>query len=364
MNLVAKEYIAAQGSDPGVLILSEFAGAAEELFNALIVNPYDAQSVANAIAQALAMSPRERAARMAPMRKRVMQFDAQWWARTFLDDLAKTEPHSEDKESIEDARNQLSDAIAQGRRVALFLDYDGTLREIERDPDQAGPNDAVRKLLELFASCKLDITIISGRRTDDLEAWFGDYPFGLIAEHGAFIRKPGEMQWQTMDGAVSYSWKDEILKVLRQFEAQTPGSFVEEKRTSVVWHYRKSDPEFGEYKARQVAGELAVLAANEPVVIRHGDKIVEVVAAQISKGGAVQNIMDTEHYDLVLCAGDDQTDESMFKLEAQNLITIKIGPGDTFAKVRTSSPARFRRFLETAIAAACSARASVVRAIA
>jgi trehalose 6-phosphate synthase/phosphatase len=256
----------------------------------------------------------------------------------------------------------LSQAIAQGRRVALFLDYDGTLREIEREPDQARPNDAVRKLLGALANCDLDVTVISGRRTDDLEAWFGEYPFGLIAEHGAFIRKPGQAQWQTMDSGVSYAWKDEILKLLKQFEAQTPGSFVEEKRTSVVWHYRKSDPEFGEYKSRQLASELAVLAANEPLVIRHGDKIVEVVAAQISKGGAVKNIIDAGHYDLIVCAGDDQTDESMFKLDAANLMTIKVGAGDTFAKVRTASPAKFRRFLETAIASACAARESVTSA--
>src|SRR5436853_1237220 len=126
-----------------------------------------------------------------------------------------------------------------------------------------------------------------------------------------------------MDGAVSYAWKDEILKVLRQFEAQTPGSFVEEKRTSLVWHYRKSDPEFGEYKARLLAGDLAVLAANEPVVIRHGDKIVEVAASEISKGAAVMSIINGDHYDLILCAGDDVTDESMFRLDLPNLLTIK-----------------------------------------
>ena len=103
MNLVAKEYIACQADDPGVLVLSEFAGAAEELFNALIVNPYDAQAVATAMEQGLLMSQRERQERMAPMRQRVMQFDAQTWARGFLKDLSAIEIHSEDKTSIEEA---------------------------------------------------------------------------------------------------------------------------------------------------------------------------------------------------------------------------------------------------------------------
>jgi trehalose 6-phosphate synthase/phosphatase len=349
MNLVAKEYIACQGDDPGVLVLSEFAGAAEELFNALIVNPYDAQAVAGAMEQGLAMSRRERQERMAPMRQRVMQFDAQAWARSFLKDLSAIEIHSEDKTSINDAKAQLTSAIAQGGRIAMFLDYDGTLRELERDPDQARPNDAVRRLLDRLRNCDIDVTLISGRRTDDLETWFGEYPFGLIAEHGAFVRKPSHSDWQQMDAAVNYKWKAEILKLLRQFQDQTPGSFVEEKRTSLVWHYRKSDPEFGEYKARLLAGDLAVLAANEPVVIRQGEKIVEIAAAQISKGAAVMSIAKEEHYDLILCAGDDVTDESMFRVELPNLLTIKVGLAETVAKIRMYSPGQFRRFLENTV---------------
>src|SRR5205814_9244860 len=88
MNLVAKEYVAAQRepADPGVLVLSEFAGAAEELHSALIVNPYDAAAVADAIEQALTMPPEERKERIKPMRDRVMKFDAQAWARTFIDE--------------------------------------------------------------------------------------------------------------------------------------------------------------------------------------------------------------------------------------------------------------------------------------
>jgi trehalose 6-phosphate synthase/phosphatase len=357
MNLVAKEYIACQKDDPGVLILSEFAGAAEELFNALIVNPYDPPSVAQAIEQALAMSPGERAERMTPMRKRVMKYDAQWWAKTFIEDLSAINLQAEAKQSFHEKQEQLAEVISRGGRVGLFLDYDGTLREIQREPDQARPNAAVRELLEKLAACpEMDVAIISGRKAKDLDAWFGEYPFGLIAEHGAAMRLPGEKKWRQMDQGVSYAWKDEIHKLLQQFEEQTPGSFVEDKPTSLVWHYRKSDPEFGEHKAKLLAGELVVLAANEPVVIRHGDKIVEIVPAQISKGAAVQRIVESEHYDLVICAGDDQTDESMFRLEHDPLITIKVGDGDTLAKVRLSSPAEFRRFLEGALASRCESR--------
>jgi trehalose 6-phosphate synthase/phosphatase len=351
MNLVAKEYVACQRAEPGVLVLSEFAGAAEELFNAVIVNPYDATAVVDAIAQALAMPPDEKAARMASMRERVMQMDAQAWAKSFVDELAASPNGCEAAHTTEEASRRLRDAVRGGQRVALFLDYDGTLREIERDPGAARPNDAVRALMErLRRRDNLDVTIISGRTPQDLESFMGQYGFGMIGEHGAFLRRPGASEWEQLDRNASYAWKDEILKVLRPYVASTPGSFIENKRTSLVWHYRRSDPELGTWKAHQLAEELAAVTANEPIHVRHGRKIVEVTAAQINKGAAVMHVLSDRTYDLILLAGDDTTDESMFRLELRNALTIKVGDRETQAQYRLPHPAALRRFLEDAIA--------------
>jgi trehalose 6-phosphate synthase len=88
MNLVAKEYVAAQDpDDPGVLILSRFAGAAIDLRRALLVNPYDAESVANAIAQALAMPLEERRDRHRALLAMVSDHDVDRWQREFLSAL-------------------------------------------------------------------------------------------------------------------------------------------------------------------------------------------------------------------------------------------------------------------------------------
>ncbi|MEM8811068.1 MAG: trehalose-6-phosphate synthase [Pseudomonadota bacterium] len=90
MNLVAKEYIAAQDQDdPGVLILSRFAGAAEELTEAIQVNPYDIDEVAEAISKATKMSLEERRDRNAALLARIRHHDAKNWCRTFLDVLAQ-----------------------------------------------------------------------------------------------------------------------------------------------------------------------------------------------------------------------------------------------------------------------------------
>jgi len=178
-----------------------------------------------------------------------------------------------------------------------------------------------------------------------MERWFGNSPLAIIAEHGADIRRPGSREWDHLDRHVNYDWKHDILRVLRLYADSTPGSFVETKRTGLVWHYRKADPELGITKAHQLVEELSTLVANQPVQIRHGKKIVEVAAAQVNKGAAVARLMEENSYAVALCAGDDQTDESIFTLRAPNLITVKVGPGDTAAQLRIPNPQLFRRFL-------------------
>jgi trehalose 6-phosphate synthase/phosphatase len=233
----------------------------------------------------------------------------------------------------------------------MFLDYDGTLREIERDPAAARPNAAVLDLLEkLRRRGDIDVTIISGRTPQDLESLMGEHGFGMIAEHGAFLRRAGATEWEQLDRNASYAWKLELLKVLTPYVESTPGSFIENKRTSLVWHYRQADPEFGSWKAHQLAEELGAVTASDPIQVRHGRKIVEVTAAQINKGAAVTHVLSDKTYDLILLAGDDTTDESMFRLELRNALTIKVGDKDTQAQYRLASPRTIRRFLEDAIA--------------
>ena len=94
MNLVAKEYVAAQDpNDPGVLILSRFAGAAIKFRSALLVNPYDAKSVASALLQALAMPLKERRARHKTLYAEVCEYDVNRWQREFLTVLRRGREH-------------------------------------------------------------------------------------------------------------------------------------------------------------------------------------------------------------------------------------------------------------------------------
>ncbi len=359
MNLVAKEFLACQRDHAAPLILSEFAGAAEELFGALIVNPYDAAAVGASIAQALAMPPEEKQSRTAPMHARVMEHDAGRWAKGFIDDLAALgekpghESSPDDLPGVSQAAPRLAEALRSGAPVAMFLDYDGTLRDLVYDPATARPDESLRALLDaLAARSRLDVTIISGRTPDDLDAFLGSYPFRLVAEHGASVRPPGG-SWEPQDEQVDYGWKALVLPILRLYEDGTPGSTVEEKRTSLVWHYRRVDAEYGAWKANQLAETLGAVTANAHVQVRHGKKIVEVVSMRNSKGLAASGILAKFAGDqrpaLVLCAGDDATDESLFTPGSDDLLTVKVGEGPTTAAYRAADPAAFRRFLLEAL---------------
>jgi trehalose 6-phosphate synthase/phosphatase len=90
MNLVAKEFPAARIDEDGVLVLSEFAGAADELTDAILVNPYDVDGTADAIHRALTMDTAERQQRMRSLRKTVQEFDVHRWAESFLSELEGT----------------------------------------------------------------------------------------------------------------------------------------------------------------------------------------------------------------------------------------------------------------------------------
>jgi len=350
MNLVAKEYLACQQDKNGVLILSEFAGAAQELPNALIVNPYNVNEVAQSIKKALELTEAEKLKMNLPMKERVIKYDARHWAKSFIQDLSATIKHREGLPDTKEISSGVINRICAADKLGLFLDYDGTLAELKKNPSDALPNEEVKDLfLKLESVGSMDVHIISGRTRDDLDQWFSEYGFNLIAEHGYYSKHHHTLEWIEFDPWADLSWKNQIIDVFQLYTGMTPGSVIEEKTSSVVWHYRNSDPEFGSWKAHQLVAELYEMLSNLPVEIHHGKKIVEVSSIKINKGSVMEHFMLSNNYDVVVCAGDDETDESMFRLTADNIVSIKIGVGDTAAGYRVSSPKAFRKFLAQVI---------------
>ena len=193
MNLVAKEYTAARTDGDGVLVLSEFAGAAEEMPEALLVNPFDIDGMADAIEQALAMPEAERRARMTQLNARVKHFDVHRWADNFLQALDEEDAAAQQQQPPLLVTEALLAAAREARRLVVLLDYDGTLVPFAPRPEMAAPDPELLALLaDLSRRPGCSLHIVSGRPREDLERWFADLPIGLHAEHGLFSRVDGD----------------------------------------------------------------------------------------------------------------------------------------------------------------------------
>jgi trehalose 6-phosphate synthase/phosphatase len=336
MNLVAKEYVATRVDDDGVLVLSEFAGAADELTDALLVNPYDLDSVASAIRRALSMERRERSWRMRALRDHVRTHDVDAWAQSFLDDLA---PCAVPRTTVDPPSRSVLEQIACAGSVRLYLDYDGTLVGFAPTPDQAAPDAELLSLLGSLAKRRnTDVHIVSGRLRDDLDRFFGELPVTLHAEHG-FWHRPAGGEWRPARD-VSLAWKDEARAILMRISSRTRGAFVEEKTASIAWHYRRVDPELASTRLREIRLALVELAREHGLELLHGDKVIELRVKGIHKGLAV-----TPTDASILAIGDDRTDEDLFAALPPGSIAVHVGPGETRAAYRLPSPKEVRALL-------------------
>ena len=251
------------------------------------------------------------------MKDRVIKYDARYWADSFFQDLA-AEADSTGQPALASGPRKISleavSPLLQAKNAAFFLDYDGTISEIKKRPEDAVPDKEIKKLFARLEALKnSDIFLISGRKKEDMDQWFSRYRFNLIAEHGYYYKHHNAADWIVFDTRADFSWKNQIIDIFQLYTGMTPGSSIEEKTSSVVWHYRNSDPEFGNWKAHQLVAELYEMLSNLPVEIHHGQKIVEVGSMQLNKGIVLAHFVQLNRYDAVLCAGDDETDESMFR---------------------------------------------------
>ena len=335
MNLVAQEFVLCQSSAPGredgrkgALLLSEFAGAAQVLPGAVLVNPWDAHDLAGQLVEALALDLPERSRRLDLMADRVEQLDSRIWAERFLRRLGRvTQSDVRTARPLDEtARMRIGRELEDARRRTLALDYDGTLREIVGHPDLATPTAEIRELLaDLAALPATDVHVISGRTRDTLGPWLGDLPVHLVAEHGYFVREPGGA-WQAPT-EVDLSWLPRIERLLTRVASDVPGTLVERKAASVAWHYRQAEPDYGTWRARELLVALEAVLAGVPAEILPGRRVIEVRARGISKGAYLERLLAGNGGEghLVLAAGDDVTDADLFRVLPAGAIAIHVG---------------------------------------
>lgn len=349
MNLVSKEYVASRINNDGVLILSEMAGASKELIDAVIVNPNNTVEVAEAMITAINMPLDEQQKRMQQMRQMVAKFNISHWVKIFMDKLKEVKQLQRSMQTRYlglSTEQSILNRYAKTHRRIIFLDYDGTLVEFKSNIEQASPDEELYKMLDQLTEDPANrVVLISGRKHENLEEWFGTKSnLDLIAEHGSWFKKKNT-SWHKLPG-LSSQWKQDIFPILETYVDRTPGTFIEEKTYSLVWHYRKAQKGLGELRAGELLNNLKYLANDKGLQLLPGDKVVEVKNMEINKGKAALTLLDGNDYDFIMAFGDDYTDEDVFKVLPESAITIKIGSNLSAAKFYLRTPGEARRLLK------------------
>lgn len=351
MNLIAKEYLACRTDGSGALILSEMAGASQELGEALIINPNSKQEIAQALKSALEMQEAEQIQRNRAMQERLKKYNVVRWASDFVDELIevkKAEEKFKAKWLSPSIRDELLESFRQANSRLLFLDYDGTLVPYSARPELAMPGEGLLQMLTRIASLPAtEIVVVSGRDRGILEEWFKGIPVHLVAEHGAWIKAKGE-DWRLYK-TLRNDWKAQLIPVLRWYVDRLPESFLEEKEYSMVWHYRRADPELASLRKKELMDDLVHFTATADLQILPGHKVVEVRNAGVSKGTAAMEFIAQGAYDFIMAVGDDQTDEEMFHALPESAYSIRIGMANSFAKFNLLNHRKVFQLLESLV---------------
>ncbi|GAB3225299.1 bifunctional alpha,alpha-trehalose-phosphate synthase (UDP-forming)/trehalose-phosphatase [Spirosoma arcticum] len=330
MNLVCKEFVASRQDYKGVLILSELAGAAQELTGAVIINPTDTQEVADAIRQGLDMPLSEQEQRLLAMRQQLQNHDVFRWSHDFLTAFPIRMTNQTDLETDLPVEPFIS-AFGDATQRLLLVDFDGTLAPIVNDPANARPSEKLKQSLQHLAESS-DVVVISGRNRSFLEKTFAGIPVQLVAEHGAFLKKSGQ-PWERLDLSAD-DWLGSVRSVMNKAADRLAGSFIEEKETAIAWHYRMAGADDVEGQAIDLATQLRNTSSPIPLSVIQGNKVIEVKPAFHSKGTVAISLFAQKTYDFVVSIGDDTTDEDMFRQMPNWAYTVKVGAGPSFARYR------------------------------
>ncbi|XP_044457273.1 alpha,alpha-trehalose-phosphate synthase [UDP-forming] 1 isoform X2 [Triticum aestivum] len=295
MNLVSYEYVACQESNKGVLILSEFAGAAQSLgAGSIIVNPWDIAEVADAIKCALDMPTEDREKHHRHNYELVSRHTAQDWAENYVCDLYNATSKAPLR-AIHTTVLPIGEAAAQygqSNNRLLILGFNATLTgQIELFEEGADIEPKLnpefkQPLKTLCDNENTTVVVVSGYGKSILDKNFADYKLWLAAENGMFFRRPGEEWITTRYEQDEISWAGSVKKVFEYFTKRTPRSNFEQRESSLVWNYKYADVQFGRNQATDLLQHLGAYSlSNQSAVVVQGSRSIEVRPMGVTKEG-------------------------------------------------------------------------------
>lgn len=388
MNLIPYEYIVCRQSiteldarfgmtsdnpKDSMLVVSEFIGCSPSLSGAIRVNPWNIEALGDAMNTAITMPDAEKQMRHEKHFRYVSTHDVAFWAQSFIGDLQRTcREHSRSRcyrlgfglgfrvVRLDYNFRKLSTehivwAYKKSNRRAILLDYDGTMMpqtSINRTPN----SDVLTVLNTLCNDPKNVVFIVSGRGQQTLNDWFSPCKnLGIAAEHGYFFRWQKDEEWKTCVPTMDFGWKAVVGPIMKLYTESTDGSFIEAKESSIVWHFQDADPDFGSWQAKELQDHLESVLANEPVVVKSGQQIVEVKPQGVSKGVIVEHLLTTmasqgNPPDFVLCIGDDRSDEDMFEIIDSAMAALpKTAKREVFACTVGQKPSKAKYYLDDTV---------------
>eukprot|EP00884_Botryococcus_braunii_P003352 jgi/Botrbrau1/13017/Bobra.0389s0014.1 len=332
MNLVSYEYVACQNDNKGVLVLSEFAGAAQSLgAGAILINPWNIKELADAIRDAVNMEQTDRMRRHQVNYQHIKNHTSQTWADTFINELNDTHVEAEERMRhvppkldlaavVRDFANSGKRLLVLGTNSTLLMSPEEAQNQSQRNQKllelRIVPNWKNMRALEVIASDPNTMVVIfSGSDKSRLQEYYGDLPVWLAAENGTFVRGPypGD-EWELqVELAPDLTWMESVNSVLEYYCERTPCSYVERRDTSLVWNYAYADTEYARLQARDLLQHMWTgPISNAPVDIVQGHRSVEVRPVGTSKGVSMQRVLrlkaqrdgpESVKFDFVFVAG-------------------------------------------------------------
>jgi trehalose 6-phosphate synthase/phosphatase len=275
------------------------------------------------------------------------RYDTARWANDFVERLLgvkRAQSELRGKRLTDEMRKTLLDDYHNSSHRLLLLDYDGTIVSFREKPERVKPDkELIRLLRSLSRTPQDEVVVISGRDRNTLGMWLSSLNVGLVAEHGVWLKEK-DGSWEMVEPLMN-DWKDEIRPVLEVYVDRTPGSFIEEKEFSLVWHYRKADSELAEVRARELKDSVLQLTSNLNLGVLEGAKVIEIKSVGVNKGRAAQRWLSKRKWDFILAMGDDWTDEDTFAVLPESAYSIKVGLGSSRSRFNLDSVTEARSLL-------------------